>query len=105
MKRLTLLLFTIVAIACSKEDIPPIGDPADAVISLPETPFNYSNPNLPQHLLDPAVLNADNAPFNNPVTDHGATLGRVLFYDKNLSKNNTVACASWHQQSFGFSDP
>jgi len=32
-------------------------------------------------------------------------LGRVLFYDKNLSENNTVACASCHQQAFAFSDP
>ncbi|MDX2127685.1 MAG: cytochrome c peroxidase [Chloroherpetonaceae bacterium] len=36
--------------------------------------------------------------------DAKATLGRVLFYDKKLSVNNTVACASCHQQSFGFSD-
>ena len=32
-------------------------------------------------------------------------MGRVLFYDKNLSENNTVACASCHQQAFAFSDP
>jgi cytochrome c peroxidase len=39
------------------------------------------------------------------VTDAGATLGRVLFYDKRLSRNGSVACASCHQQSHGFSDP
>jgi cytochrome c peroxidase len=33
-----------------------------------------------------------------------ATLGRVLFYDKTLSANNTVACASCHKQSLGFAD-
>lgn len=32
------------------------------------------------------------------------TLGRVLFYDKSLSLNNTIACASCHQQSASFSD-
>jgi cytochrome c peroxidase len=32
------------------------------------------------------------------------TLGRVLFYDKHLSANNSVSCASCHQQSAGFAD-
>ena len=38
------------------------------------------------------------------ITDAGATLGRVLFYDTNLSSNNTLACASCHRQENGFSD-
>ncbi len=33
-----------------------------------------------------------------------ATLGRVLFYDGKLSKNNATACASCHIQSKAFSD-
>lgn len=52
----------------------------------------------------PNYITKDNTPANNPITDAGATLGRVLFYDKKLSKNNTVACASCHQQEFAFSD-
>jgi cytochrome c peroxidase len=46
----------------------------------------------------------DNTPAANPVTDAGATLGRVLFYDPRLSANDQVACASCHVQAFGFSD-
>lgn len=38
------------------------------------------------------------------ITDHGATLGRVLFYDKRLSLNNAVSCASCHLQSAAFAD-
>jgi cytochrome c peroxidase len=38
------------------------------------------------------------------ITDAGATLGRVLFYDKILSINNTVSCGSCHHQSIGFAD-
>lgn len=34
-----------------------------------------------------------------------AQLGRVLFYDENLSENNAVSCASCHNQSKAFSDP
>jgi cytochrome c peroxidase len=38
------------------------------------------------------------------ITNAGATLGRVLFYDKILSINNTVSCGSCHHQSIGFAD-
>ncbi len=38
------------------------------------------------------------------IANDGATLGRVLFYDKNLSKNNAVSCGSCHQQQFSFDD-
>ncbi len=39
-------------------------------------------------------------------TDNGkATLGRVLFYDKKLSANHAISCASCHIQANGFSDP
>lgn len=60
--------------------------------------FNYSNQDTPYY------LSKDNTPRNNTLTDAGATLGRVLFYDKNLSVNNTTACASCHLQEFAFGD-
>ncbi|PHS28498.1 MAG: methylamine utilization protein [Robiginitomaculum sp.] len=50
-------------------------------------------------------LNEDNTPVGNPVTNAGATLGRVLFHDKRLSINDTISCSSCHEQSIGFSDP
>jgi cytochrome c peroxidase len=71
--------------------------------TLPATPYNYSNIPFPAHIL--AVLpTQDNTPTGNPITDNGATLGRVLFYDKQLSKNNTVSCASCHKAEQSFSD-
>lgn len=72
---------------------------------LPATPFNYANPPLPPHLLAPPILAQINTPANNAITDTGAKLGRALFYDKRLSQNQTVACASCHQREHGFSDP
>lgn len=44
--------------------------------------------------------------YNNFADSSNAisTLGRVLFYDRNLSVNNTVACASCHKQAYGFAD-
>ena len=41
----------------------------------------------------------------NPITNAGATLGRVLFYDTSLSTDGTISCATCHVQSLGFSDP
>jgi len=52
----------------------------------------------------PFYITKDNT-AGNTITDAGATLGRVLFYDKNLSLNNTIACASCHIQDKGFGDP
>jgi len=59
---------------------------------------NYANLTIPDYI----------AKFNdggNPVTNAGATLGRVLFYDPALSIDDTISCASCHLQSHGFSDP
>ncbi len=64
---------------------------------------NYANPTLPAYY-DAQVAATDNTPSNNPVTNAGATLGRVIFNDTRLSTTGTVACASCHQQSNGFSD-
>lgn len=76
-----------------------------SILTLPDSPFNYANILLPEFFLNNDVRNEDNTPNNNEITDNGATLGRVLFYDKNLSLNNTVSCASCHIQQNGFSDP
>ena len=72
--------------------------------TLPETPFAYDEP-LPPHLRVGPVTGLDNTPRDNPITDAGATLGRVLFYDTRLSANETVSCGSCHLQDRGFSDP
>lgn len=41
---------------------------------------------------------------NNPPTKEGVALGRMLFYEKMLSKDGSQACASCHLQSHGFTD-
>ena len=61
--------------------------------------FNYETQNIPSY------ITKDNTPETNQINNEITTLGRVLFYDKNLSENNTIACASCHQQAFAFSDP
>lgn len=102
-------MLIIMTSSCKKSDTANTGggntqDPVAAALNLPAAPYNYANPTLPVYLTNPAINGQINTPGNNPVTDDGATLGRVLFYDKNLSANNTVACASCHKQSLGFTD-
>ena len=70
---------------------------------LPAVAYNYSSLALPAYLAA-SIKAADNMPATNPITNEGATLGRVLFYDSNLSKTNTVSCGSCHQQSLSFGD-
>lgn len=70
--------------------------------NLPATPYNYVM-TYPAHIQN-ALIQNDNTPADNPLTNDGATLGRVLFYDKNLSKNNSVSCGSCHRPDQSFSD-
>ena len=51
----------------------------------------------------PSYVQLDNR-IGVAIDDKKATLGRVLFYDKNLSFNNSIACASCHQQNAAFGD-
>ena len=61
--------------------------------------YNYENQKIP------AYITKDNTPPDNPITNEGATLGRVLFYDQQMSLDRTISCGSCHQQKFAFSDP
>jgi cytochrome c peroxidase len=72
---------------------------------LPTEPDDYCELKLPPHFQKAKVLDLDNTPHDNVLTNGGATLGRVLFYDKQLSRNNTIACASCHLQKSAFADP
>lgn len=43
-------------------------------------------------------------PKDNPLTKEKVELGKLLFFDKRLSKNNTIACASCHMPTLAFTD-
>ncbi|MBK8583682.1 MAG: cytochrome-c peroxidase [Flavobacteriales bacterium] len=44
-------------------------------------------------------------PEDNPLTVEGIALGRKLFYEKALSNDYSMSCATCHQQEFAFTDP
>ncbi len=75
------------------------------VPTLPDEPLDYATLELRNYIDRDELAESDNTPGDNPITNHGATLGRVLFYDRRLSRNDTTACASCHDQRAGFSDP
>jgi len=43
-------------------------------------------------------------PADNPLTTEKVELGRMLFFDKRLSQDNTIACANCHLAKFAFTD-
>ncbi|MBK8556961.1 MAG: c-type cytochrome [Lewinellaceae bacterium] len=94
-----LLLFGL--LACTHESEIPLPQPDDfdlqvsPFLSLDRTAPDYTV-QLPAHLLGFSGAQAKPAV---------AQLGRVLFYDKSLSKDGSISCASCHHQNAGFSDP
>ena len=74
---------------------------------LPPVEYVYDelllSPPLPSHFASVKKIDTDRP--ENHVSNAGATLGRVLFYDKRLSATNTHSCASCHRQDHGFATP
>lgn len=98
MKALTSLFVTsVLALPLSAQEVDP-GTASGAVLDLTNL-YSYAEQPVPDG------INLDNTPLNNPITDAGATLGRVLFYDRSLSRNGIISCASCHQQEHAFGDP
>ncbi len=105
MKYLVLIIFLCYFLsACDKSHS--INEEQHAIISeslnLPKDLNDYT-PRFPQSLINefPEIEDALN---RDEIHDHLATMGRVLFYDKRLSRNNTVSCATCHKQELAFSD-
>jgi cytochrome c peroxidase len=88
-QKYTLFLVAIVCLNCSpQKDSPTEPEPVP-------TPYTLS---FPERIQPPVI------PENNPLTQEGVELGRLLFYEKKLSGNNTLSCGSCHQQNLAFTD-
>ena len=72
----------LLSVACTTDPVEPIP----------------SESRVPPHLAPVPV------PADNPLTPAKIELGRRLFYDKRLSSQGTVSCASCHRQELSFSD-
>lgn len=58
----------------------------------------------PYSLIKPTHFPNMVIPDDNPLTKEGVELGRFLFYEKRLSGDNTMSCATCHMPQNGFSD-
>jgi cytochrome c peroxidase len=91
---LLIIALSLLILACNKQtDTPP--DPKPEV--LPDyDPTPYS--------LDYSYFPNPTIPEDNLLTNQKVLLGRMLFYEKKLSKGETQSCADCHMQEDGFSD-
>lgn len=106
----------LVAVACHTpaESMEPVFPEIPVSLVLPDEPYDYEGVVLPRHYRtngfppefthQSAAIELDNMPTDNPVTNYGARLGRVLFYDTSLSSNGDVACATCHVVDLSFTD-
>ncbi|MFT6243763.1 MAG: cytochrome c peroxidase [Salibacteraceae bacterium] len=85
---LPILLLFAVMIGCKKDK--------GSVAVYDDTPLvlNIINNTLP----------VPNLPSDNPLTVEKVNLGRMLFYEKSMSLDGTINCASCHNQENAFSD-
>ncbi|MCX2453539.1 cytochrome-c peroxidase [Pedobacter sp. PLR] len=82
---MVLLVFGLFVLACKKDH--PIKEEIEKFLGF-QKPSNFPEP----------VYNF----ANNKVTKEGFELGRALFYEPGLSRNNTISCGSCHIQSSAF---
>jgi cytochrome c peroxidase len=96
LQKITFVVFisAIVILASCKKDvvvIEPVYDPTPVSLNVP----NYAT----------SYLGAMPIPSDNPLTEEGIHLGKMLFYEKMLSNDQSMSCASCHLQSNSFNDP
>lgn len=75
-----------------------------------EDPSAKNNKTYQPTLVDPkdifpAEFGMPPLPKDNPFTEEGIYLGRMLFYDPILSFDSSISCGSCHQQEFAFAEP
>ncbi|MBC7651126.1 MAG: cytochrome-c peroxidase [Deinococcales bacterium] len=92
----------IVTISCSKQDVAIVESTA-AITSAFGTNINFNSLANYANQGKPNYIVKDNI-GTNAISNAKATVGRVLFYDKNLSVDNTISCSSCHKQAFAFGD-
>lgn len=86
-------LFTTDEAAQGPPATPTPGQPISSVIS-PEMARVLGFDTLPAALL----------PVDNPTSDAKVELGKLLFFDRRMSANSGISCASCHQPSQGWGD-
>lgn len=88
MKRIVLLLSSVLLLlSCNKDD----------------EPIAYDNPEISLGIPS-GFPELNSSYYTNKPTKYGVVLGEKLFFDKRLSGNNTISCASCHNRPSAFAD-
>lgn len=90
MKKVLLLLISICFLSCGSDGAEEVYQPIPASLEIPQL--------FQQQILEPII------PNDNPLTEEGIALGKRLFFDRRLSRNNSKSCASCHNPRQAFSD-
>ncbi|MGF1532872.1 MAG: cytochrome-c peroxidase [Bernardetiaceae bacterium] len=85
-----LLLVSLFLLSCKSDNQDPDPKPSTTPYTL-EIPFHFGRNYT--------------IPSDNPLTQEGVELGRLLFYEPLLSRNNQQSCASCHKQANAFAEP
>ena len=110
--KFTAVYFLLIGLitSCAKMDLSAIvkinaslSDPFASTKAAFGSNIDFSNLSNYANQSKPAYITNDNS-GTDTIKNDKATLGRILFYDKNLSTNNKISCASCHKQAFAFSD-
>lgn len=89
-KQVALVIVCLIVYACSSSNS------IEPEVPFAPTPYNL---NTPFYFGENFQI-----PEDNPTTEEGVGLGRMLFYETRLSGDNTQSCASCHIQSKAFTD-
>ncbi|CAL2102636.1 Cytochrome c peroxidase [Tenacibaculum sp. 190130A14a] len=84
------LIVFLLLLSCSSKEEEPVYTPKPATLNIPQL--------FQQKIITPVI------PSNNPLTEEGIALGKKLFFDKKLSKDNSQSCASCHDPKRAFTD-
>jgi cytochrome c peroxidase len=95
-KKYLLLMVSFGILSCSESGSDPGTDVEEVYTPIP---VSLNIPQLFQERILPPII-----PANNPLTEEGIALGKKLFFDRRLSKNNAKSCASCHHPSNAFAD-
>jgi len=88
-----LLAAAVLVFSCRKEP------------ALPKEATTYGTTPINPKSIFPEKYGMPALPSDNPLTEEGVYLGRMLFYDPVLSIDSTISCASCHAQEHAFADP
>lgn len=85
----TIIFGIVIAAGCRKDP-----EPSEDQVTYDDTPY----------MLEYGALPNPDIAVDNPLSEQGVRLGRMLFYETMLSSDGTQSCASCHRQTDGFSD-